>query len=219
MKMNTPHNLLLASATVAALALSSCKHDPLSPGVEYMPDMYRGPALETYSQTKLNGEMVPTAKIPVAGTIARGFEPYQFANTAEGYEAAGIALKNPLTDIAKAETNAKELFTKYCIHCHGEKGDGVGSIKVKGEPFPVPSYYDDAHKALPDGKMFHTLHFGKGLMGSHASQLNKTERWELVCYVNKLQREGLGIKDESGMATATDTAKVKATVMPVIAKK
>lgn len=207
MKMNTTHNLLIASATIAVIALSSCKHDPLSPGVEYMPDMYRGPALETYSQTKLNGELVPTAMLPVSGTISRGFEPYQFTNTPEGYETAGTSLKNPLTDIAKAETEGKDLFTKYCVHCHGEKGDGVGSIKVKGEPFPVPSYYDDAHKALPDGKMFHTLHFGKGLMGSHASQLNKTERWKLVAYVNKLQREGLGIKVEASMVTTTDTAK------------
>ena len=213
MKINKSYSLLVTGATLAVLAMSSCNHNPLSPGVEYMPDMYRGPALETYSQTLLNGEMIPTAFMPVAGSIARGFEPYQFLNTPEGYEAAGASLRNPLTDVAKAETEGKELFTKYCIHCHGEKGDGVGSIKVKGEAFPVPSYYDDVHKSLPDGKMFHTLHFGKGLMGQHASQLNKTERWKLVAYVNKLQREGLGIKDEASMAT-TDTT--KAVVAPAV---
>jgi mono/diheme cytochrome c family protein len=212
MNINKSYSLLIAGSTVASLLLSGCNKNPLSPGVEYMPDMYRGPALETYSETKVNGQLIPTAFQPVAGSIARGFEPYQFPNTPEGYEAAGITLKNPLTNTTKAEEDGKVIFTKYCIHCHGEKGDGVGSIKVKGEPFPVPSYYDDVHKLLPDGKMFHTLHFGKGLMGGHASQLNKQERWEVVAYVNKLQREGLGEKDASttGSIQSADTTKVMA---------
>jgi hypothetical protein len=41
---------LLTSAFVGGLVmLSSCTKDPLSPGVEYMPDMYRSPSYETYS--------------------------------------------------------------------------------------------------------------------------------------------------------------------------
>jgi len=31
--------------------------------------------------------------------------------------------------------------------------------------------------------MFHTITYGKGLMGAHASQLNKEERWKLVHYI------------------------------------
>jgi len=36
---------------------------------------------------------------------------------------------------------------------------------------------------LTEGKMFHTITYGKGLMGSHSSQLNKEERWKLVHYI------------------------------------
>jgi hypothetical protein len=42
-------------------------------------------------------------------------------------------------------------------------------------------------KNLPEGKIFHTLTYGKGTMGSHASQLTQEERWKLVFYVQKLQ--------------------------------
>lgn len=31
--------------------------------------------------------------------------------------------------------------------------------------------------------MFHTITFGKGLMGSHASQLTQEERWQLIHYI------------------------------------
>jgi len=35
--------------------------------------------------------------------------------------------------------------------------------------------------------MYHTLQFGKGLMGSHASQLSQKERWLVIEYIKVLQ--------------------------------
>ena len=35
--------------------------------------------------------------------------------------------------------------------------------------------------------MFHTITYGKNLMGSHASQLNNEERWKVIRYVQTLQ--------------------------------
>ncbi len=37
--------------------------------------------------------------------------------------------------------------------------------------------------AISEGKMFHTITYGKGLMGSHSSQLTQEERWKLVHYI------------------------------------
>ena len=51
---------------------------------------------------------------------------------------------------------------------------------------------------LPEGKIFHTITFGKNLMGSHASQLNHEERWKIVHYVQTLQR--LADEQESEVA-------------------
>mgnify|MGYP000429182329 CR=1 FL=1 len=41
-------SIIFGTTCAAVLALSSCKEDPNSPGVEYMPDMYRSPSLEYY---------------------------------------------------------------------------------------------------------------------------------------------------------------------------
>ena len=171
------------------IAFTSCnKHDANSPGVEYMPDMYRSPSLESnMAYTSLtNGEVLQANRKPVAGTIARGYMPYPYPNTPEGYENAGNNLHNPFV---KNELNLKEgeeLFGKFCVHCHGASGQGDGLVgaKLPGAP---PSYTSAALKNLPEGKIFHTITYGKGLMGSHASQLTKEERWKLVLYVQKLQ--------------------------------
>jgi hypothetical protein len=42
-------------------------------------------------------------------------------------------------------------------------------------------------KNLPEGKIFHSITYGKGLMGAHNSLLSQEERWKLVYYVQKLQ--------------------------------
>ena len=60
---------------------------------------------------------------------------------------------------------------------------------VKGG-HPAPQAYNGPLKDLPEGKMFHTLTYGKGAMGSHASQLTKVERWKVIAFVKKLQKLG-----------------------------
>ena len=75
-----------------------------------------------------------------------------------------------------------------CSHCHGEKGEGNGSLIATGKFPPPPAYNGGALKNLTEGKMFHTITYGKGLMGSHASQLTKEDRWKVIQYIQELQQ-------------------------------
>ena len=66
----------IAIAAVSTLLLASCGADPDSPGLEYMPDMYRSAAIEPYVdygeiQGKENKDlkMVLSAKVPPFGTV------------------------------------------------------------------------------------------------------------------------------------------------------
>lgn len=168
--------------------LTSCgKKDPNSPGVEFMPDMYRSPSLEYYSTHTVDGDTIFNAKKPVKGSVARGFMPYAYANTPEGYEAAGLNLRNPLPSSNREqwEKDGEVLYGKFCVHCHGAAGAGDGKVGAK-LPGPPPAY-NGTLKNLPEGKIFHSITYGKGSMGSHASQLTQEERWKLVYYVQKLQ--------------------------------
>ena len=123
--------------------------------------------------------------IPVAGTISRGFIPYVYANTPDGYEQAGLYLRNPIAFSEAVEKDGEVLYSKFCIHCHGATGMGDGKVGAK-LPGPPPAY-NGTLKNLPEGKIFHTITYGKGSMGSHSSQLTQEERWKLVYFVQKLQ--------------------------------
>jgi mono/diheme cytochrome c family protein len=184
---------LMAVFGCVAIGFTSCESkDPNSPGVEFMPDMYRSPSLETnmgyvrIKNGKLTLDTLQANRMPVAGTIPRGFMPYPYANDTAGYSAAGKFLHNPLPKTAANLAEGEVLYGKYCVHCHGKSGqaDGPVAAKLSGPP---PSYTSAALMALPEGKMFHTITYGKGIMGSHASQVNKEERWKIIMYIQKLQ--------------------------------
>lgn len=73
--------------------------------------MYRSPSIEVYGTSTFNGDDVySTQFLPVAGTIARGYLPYAYANTPEGYEQAGLYLKNPIASSDKVMAEAEALY-------------------------------------------------------------------------------------------------------------
>jgi mono/diheme cytochrome c family protein len=188
------------------VVLQSCKSDPNSPGYEFMPDMYRSPSFETYGENDVYGDTMMVARMPVTNTISRGEDnlPYAYPNTFEGYEAAGANLKNPLAKNDLNMAKGKELYRRMCSHCHGKKGKGDGPVPTNSD-YPNPPAYDGGLKDLPEGKMFHSITYGKNLMGSHASQLNKTERWQIIMYVQTLQgKKAAPAADTTAVAMADD---------------
>jgi mono/diheme cytochrome c family protein len=137
--------------------------------------------------------------------------PYPYKNDSAGYEDAGKNLKDPFPATPEIIAQGKEKFEKYCIHCHGATGQGDGTVVTIGN-FPPPPAYDKGLKNLPEGKMFHTLQYGKGMMGSHASQLTVEDRWKIIRYVQTLQNPG----GAAASAAPADSAKkdMKAPAMP-----
>ncbi len=203
-----------------AMIFGACVTDPNSPGVEFMPDMYRSPALEAYvdygmdpyhfgyaQYDSLNGRL--SARKPVAGTIAFAGDdmkfnmPYPYPNTTDGYEAS-VELKSPLAFNKIHVEEGKKIYEVMCIHCHGPKGKGDGAISKNGHIEGIPAY-DGTLVDLSEGKMYHTIQYGKGLMGSHASQMSQKERWQVIQYVQVLQQGGkMPAFDEDGNMTQED---------------
>jgi hypothetical protein len=114
-------HLVFKAFTLLLLGIGLWSCNPESPGVEYMPDMYRSPAIEPYVDNDEYGNTNNlSARQPVEGTIPRGFHPFTYANTIEGYELAGEQMKNPFEKNEANLKRGKELYTRMCQHCHGK---------------------------------------------------------------------------------------------------
>lgn len=187
--------------------MSSCVSEGNDPGIEFSPNMYVSEAYEPYSQV---GEMSynqqfggMTMRPPVAHTIARG--QLDYTNYPQGYEAS-VSWTNPLPRNEENVATGQVLYERNCSHCHGMTGKNDGSV-VKNSEYPSPPWtgYDaDYIKTLPDGKMFHTISYGKGIMGAHAHLLSPSERWQVIHYVRKLSL-GADFQLNTGTATESDT--------------
>jgi mono/diheme cytochrome c family protein len=170
------------------------------PGHAYMPDMYYSRAYEAYGYNNVGGEYdslrargISYNGLTVPGSVARGdLLPYHLTSDSTGMKAAD-ALVNPLDSLAKDQVRLKEgerLYLVNCGICHGPNLDGNGPLYKGGEgPYPAkPQVLNDAQaKAWADGHFYYVITFGKGQMGSYASQLRPEQRWMVINYIRSKQ--------------------------------
>ncbi len=209
----------LLVAALASIGLASCTEDPNSPGIEFMPDMYRSTGYEAYLKKfdidstdffdrnleklgyeeaadsvkpELVKEVAELYKVfkgglvtrkPVEGTIAQGKKPFTIE---KGDRSLAKAVKMPIPYTETSLTEGKSYYEIFCDHCHGAKGDGKGPL-VEKELFLKPPAYNGPAKDLSAGEIYYTIYYGKGMMGSHASQISEDKRWKIVQYVQTLQ--------------------------------
>ena len=191
-----------------SLMLLSCSADKDNPGVEYAPNMYHSTPYEPLSQITdkeigswldsnpddNHGEFYNsnpynpygmTMRDPVPNTVKRSsYLPYRIPK--DSLELAAL-IKNPLASTEEVLKEGKVLYTRYCIHCHGEKGmgDGLVGIVYKG----VLALNSRAVKNKSEGHIFHVITHGKGRMWAHGSQVSIENRWKIVKYVQTLQKQ------------------------------
>ena len=193
----TSNNIFLSVLAVLLVAASCGGPGPLrtdenDPGVVYDPPMYWQPSYKPLRQSGENTLNPYGANVrpPAPHTIPYGKKDfiYPYPNTTAGYDSAKKHLKNPLPLTAENLKEGQRLYQIYCVYCHGEKGDADGILVQKGKYPPPPLKYKD-RPDLTEGSIFHVITYGKGLMGSHASQLWPEQRWKVVQYVQALQHQ------------------------------
>ena len=175
-------NKLYLLIIILNIGLYSCA-DTSRPNYQYFPNMYEPVGYETYADSDAFANGIE-AQVPVEGTVARGWEPYDYLDTNEGYEDAKANLISPLEITKENSANGKELYAIYCAVCHGSKGDGQGILMTREKFLGVPSYAD---REITPGSIYHVLMYGKNAMGSHAGQVNAKERWQIAQHVMDLR--------------------------------
>lgn len=197
--------ILLSFVIIIAIVTSmdSCgsKRDP---GWTYMPDMAYSRAYEAYAPNNLAKENINYVPWPVVGTIRRGdLFPYPLPNDSNGYRLSA-QIKDPLPPLDSNDMKeAQRLFNINCAICHGEQMNAQGPLSTGGKVPAVANLTLSQYVKMPVGTMFHSVTYGKGNMGSYASQLTRKQRWMVIQYVKKHQLEGSAPAAASSDSTAT----------------
>lgn len=203
---------IITFGIIASVAtMIGCK-DHSKPGYIYMPDMAYSRAYETYAPNNLADSGINYTALPVEGTVKRGEElPYHLANDSAGYAQSAL-VKNPIVSMSKDSlAEAERVYLINCGICHGQKLDGNGPLWKGGEgAFPAaPANFISNPKyiTMPEGTMFHSITYGKNLMGSYASQLDRHKRWMVVYYIKETQKSKAATTAPAATTDSAATAK------------
>jgi mono/diheme cytochrome c family protein len=187
--------LFIITIVVAVFALvQSCSDVKRKPSRVYMPDMAYSVAYETYADhSRLNDSGIFYNSTPVAGTVKRGDDAhYEILKDTTGSYNVSASLKNPLGALDTAQmVEAERLYLVNCGICHGPKLDGNGPLYKDGNgPYtakPANLAAGPLYVAMAEGTMFHSITYGKNMMGSYASQVTPKQRWMIVSYIKSKQ--------------------------------
>jgi mono/diheme cytochrome c family protein len=121
-------------------------------------------------------------RVPVEGTVARGFIPYPFMGESNPAE----VLSNPYFPTEENLELGKKKFLTYCSPCHGNFGEG--DSRLAGQFPNPPTFHSERARNFKDGMIYHIITNGQNVMPSYASQVTREERWAIVNYIRVLQR-------------------------------
>ena len=200
MKKINLFTIIIAVLTMA-LSIIGCG-DKREPGRIYMPDMAYSRSYQTYSTNDLKDSGINYQNYPVDGTIRRGdLFPYTGTNDSNGYKMSG-EFKDPLPPIDSLNMmEAHRLFNVNCAICHGPNMDAQGPLATSGKIGGIANLKLDQYLKMPEGTMFHSVTYGKGNMGSYASQLSRKQRWMVIQYIKSEQAKAIASKAPTDSAS------------------
>lgn len=175
-------------------------------------------------ESVLDRRTLSMPRLPIKGTIARGYAgaaddptlldgtrsrnasytppsgavPYDYVDTEEDRLAASTAItRNPYAITTSGLDRGKNLYTIYCGICHGEKGDGNGYIvRENGGVYPAQpiSLISEELVNSTEGRYYHSIMYGRNVMGSYKDKLSYEERWQVIHYIRSLQAKELKLE-------------------------
>ena len=175
---------------LAALASTafSCRASGEKTQLVFFPDMMESIPYDDYDPNPIasNGQ---TLLLPPEGTVpVSGSRYFPYGTTEDEAMRAGEELVNPVAETPEILARGKEVFETICIVCHGPAGEGDGPI-IGRFPNP-PSLLAERSRNFRDGRIYHVITRGQGIMPSHAVQVRPIDRWNVIHYLRELQEPG-----------------------------
>ncbi len=97
--------------------------------------------------------------------------------------------KNPVAPTPAGLKEAKAIYERECLVCHGAKGDGKGP--AAGTLNKPAGNFTDAQMMSEetDGSLFYKISEGRMPMLTFKGKLSEEERWKLVNYIRTFAKK------------------------------
>lgn len=166
--------------------LASCDRDKNTTGYIFYPDMAYSRSYETYSPSPVFEDGY-SMRDPAEGTVPRNAIPYPYQKTDEDRLLAAKNLINPVNLDAEVIERGKKMYEVYCQICHGQQGDGKGSLFTSGKYiYPPASLLSEKMTGASEGDIFHVITVGHGIMSAHGTMIRTEDRWKISMYVKEV---------------------------------
>jgi mono/diheme cytochrome c family protein len=103
-------------------------------------------------------------------------------------------LTNPVSADEESLARGEEIYTKYCVVCHGETGMGDGPGAANLDPAPAPVAHTS--RMLGDDYLYWRISEGgshdpfNSAMPAWESAFEETARWDVINYLRALSNGG-----------------------------
>lgn len=172
--------------SILTFSMFGCNGGKNQTNIELIQNMMDQESVKSQDWDPRQGEKLQM-RTPPAHSVSRGHAPYAYASDPGAAEKQA----NPLAGNMSPEvlTMGRKKYDIYCLVCHGPTGAGNGPVAEKMAVKPRSLINDEA-KAFSDGRIYHAITAGKGVMGSYGAQIRDAkDRWAIVNYVRSLQKQ------------------------------
>jgi mono/diheme cytochrome c family protein len=185
------HLARLTALAVLLVALGACARGCTSrrPPIHPVPNMDDQPRYEAQAASAFFADGAAMQK-PVEGTVARGeLELYLNPELSTGLTQDGRQVTEmPIAVTEAVLARGEERYGIYCTPCHGDRADGRGVLRERAG-VQTANLLEDRFRAYPVGRIFDVVSNGFGLMPSYRYPIPPEDRWAIIAWVRKLQRE------------------------------
>lgn len=101
-------------------------------------------------------------------------------------------LSNPRPITKESVTQGRVAYGYFCVHCHGPKADGRGTVGQSFAPLPV-DLKSTAIQGESDGLLFLRISRGYKRHPPLASTVSEEDRWAIINYLRSL---GQGLEEQ-----------------------
>ena len=172
----------LAAAGLLILSMAGC---------DWFTDFKQQPSIHPWGEFSADSGELKAFRGQPAGSVGTNGELVSVYQVSSQPMPATVdsmsSLQNPVQPDARSLDNGRKYFQINCAVCHGEAGDGNGTLKQLNPAYGFPpSLLTDQAKGRSDGYIWGMMRNGRGLMPTY-NRIEEADRWDVVNYLRGLQ--------------------------------